>query len=124
MKLKKLTPEEERVIVNKGTEEPGSGKYEMFFENGTYHCKRCGAPLFSSKAKFDAGCGWSSFDEELPGAVKHQPDADGMRTEILCQNCGAHLGHLFMNEGFTLKNARYCVNSISLNFKDKNGKEG
>ncbi len=117
MKFKKLTTEEEKVIVHKGTEEPFSGKYDIFFEDGTYYCKRCGSPLFSSKSKFDSGCGWPSFDEALPGAVKQQMDADGLRTEITCNNCGAHLGHVFVGEKLTPENTRYCVNSISLEFK-------
>jgi peptide methionine sulfoxide reductase msrA/msrB len=112
----KLTPEEERVIVQKGTEKPFSGKYYDFHEKGTFVCKRCGAALYSSNAKFDSGCGWPSFDEEIPGAVKRQTDADGTRTEIMCASCGAHLGHVFFGEGFTAKNTRHCVNSIAMNF--------
>jgi peptide methionine sulfoxide reductase msrA/msrB len=112
----KLTPEEEKVIVQKATEAPFSGKFYAFNEKGTYVCKRCGAALYHSSAKFDSGCGWPSFDEEIPQAVKRQVDADGRRTEILCANCGAHLGHVFFGEGFTAKGVRHCVNSISMNF--------
>lgn len=112
-----LTPAEDYVIIHKGTEYPFTGKYYDFWEEGTYHCKRCGAELFRSAAKFDAGCGWPSFDEEVPGSVRRQPDTDGRRTEIVCASCGAHLGHVFMGEGFTPKNTRHCVNSISLEFK-------
>jgi len=116
MDFKKLTPEEERVIVNKGTEPPYSGKYESFNEKGVYVCKRCNAALYNSSDKFDARCGWPSFDDEIKGATKQIPDADGMRTEIVCAKCGAHLGHVFLGEGFTAKNIRYCINSISLDF--------
>jgi peptide methionine sulfoxide reductase msrA/msrB len=113
---KRLTPEEEQVILHKGTELPFSGKYHALNEKGTYACKRCGSALYLSSAKFDSGCGWPSFDEELPGAVKSQVDPDGQRAEISCASCGAHLGHLFIGEGFTAKNTRHCVNSISMNF--------
>jgi peptide methionine sulfoxide reductase msrA/msrB len=112
----KLTPEEERVILYKGTEAPFTGRYTNFFEKGVYTCKRCGAELFESSDKFKSDCGWPSFDEQIPGAVKWQPDADGIRTEIICNNCGAHLGHVFLGEGYTPRNTRYCVNSISMDF--------
>ena len=116
MQFNHLTPEEERVIVQKGTEAPFTGKYEKFKETGTYVCKRCGTPLYRSTDKFDANCGWPAFDDEISGAVKRIPDDDGMRTEIECAACGAHLGHVFSGEGFTDKNTRHCVNSISLDF--------
>ena len=111
-----LTAEEKRVIVNKGTEIAFTGEYDEFFEPGTYVCKRCGAELYRSTDKFDSGCGWPSFDDEINGAVKRTPDPDGMRTEITCANCGAHLGHVFTGEGLTDKDTRHCVNSISLLF--------
>lgn len=111
-----LTPEERRVIIEKGTEMPFTGKFYLNKEAGTYLCRQCDAPLFNSTDKFESGTGWPSFDDAVPGAVKQIPDADGRRTEIVCAKCGGHLGHLFFNEGFTGKNARYCVNSVSLTF--------
>lgn len=112
----KLTPEEERVIVNKGTEAPFSGRFDKFSEDGIYVCRRCGAALYRAEDKFDAGCGWPSFDAEIPGAVRRKTDADGRRTEIMCVNCGAHLGHVFTGEHMTSRDTRYCVNSISMDF--------
>jgi peptide methionine sulfoxide reductase msrA/msrB len=114
-----LTPEETRVIINKGTELPNIGEYTNNHEAGTYFCKQCNSALYESDSKFDSHCGWPSFDDEIEGAVTQVPDADGHRTEIICTNCKGHLGHIFKGEGFTEKNARHCVNSISMSFVSK-----
>ncbi|MES3017654.1 MAG: methionine-R-sulfoxide reductase [Bacteroidota bacterium] len=112
----KLTAEQEAVIVGKGTERPYSGEYVKDMGEGLYVCARCNEPLYTSKTKFDGHCGWPSFDGEIAGKVKRLPDPDGMRTEIQCVKCGAHLGHVFLGEGFTAKDTRHCVNSVSLKF--------
>lgn len=114
--MNQLTPEEENVIVNKGTERPFSGEYDNFFRSGIFVCRRCNLPLFSSKSKFNAGCGWPSFDESYPDSVMRIPDADGERIEIQCSNCKAHLGHVFIGENFTKTDTRHCVNSLSIRF--------
>jgi methionine-R-sulfoxide reductase len=114
-----LSDKERYIIEQKGTEAPFSGKYNDFYEDGVYHCKKCKEPLFKSKAKFNSKSGWPSFDDAIEGAVKELLDKDGYRTEIVCANCGAHLGHVFKGEGFTEKNIRHCVNSLSLEFVEE-----
>ncbi len=118
-KFNDLTQEERLVIINKQTEPPFSGEYDSFFEPGTYVCRRCNSPLYKSDSKFHSGCGWPSFDHEIKDAVKKIPDPDGKKVEIICNNCGGHLGHFFTGENFTEKNTRHCVNSISLKFVPK-----
>ncbi|MDE2026667.1 MAG: methionine-R-sulfoxide reductase [Patescibacteria group bacterium] len=120
MQYNKLTPQEKHVIEDRGTEYPFTGEYDNFYQEGTYICRRCNAQLFSSKTKFDAGCGWPSFDENFPNAVKRLLDPDGHRTEIQCANCGAHLGHVFEGEHLTDKDTRHCVNSLSIRFIPQN----
>ncbi|OGM31147.1 peptide-methionine (R)-S-oxide reductase [Candidatus Woesebacteria bacterium RIFCSPHIGHO2_01_FULL_44_21] len=122
MAFNKLTSEEKHVIENKGTERPYTGEYDDFYKEGIYICRRCNNPLFESKAKFDAACGWPAFDAHFKGAVKWLPDVDGQRTEIQCANCGAHLGHVFEGEKMTEKDTRHCVNSLSIKFIPKGQK--
>ena len=116
MAYNKLTEEEAYVILQKGTERPFSGALNENKEQGVYTCKQCNTPLFNSEDKFDSGTGWPSFDDDIQGAVKRISDADGRRVEIVCTNCGGHLGHVFEGERITPKSTRHCVNSLSLNF--------
>lgn len=116
MSFNPLTQEEKKVIEEKGTEAPFTGEYDDFYKEGTFICRKCNTPLFSSKSKFDAGCGWPSFDENYPNALKKVSDRDGMRTEIQCSHCRGHLGHVFMGEKLTEKDTRHCVNSLSIRF--------
>ena len=114
----RLSEEEKKIIVNKGTEPPFSGEYDNFFEKGVFVCRACSSPLYNSTSKFSSGCGWPSFDDEIDGAVKRIPDytLGRSRTEIICEKCNGHLGHVFIGENMTLKNTRHCVNSLSIRF--------
>lgn len=114
-----LNEQEARVILLKGTERPFTGEYNEFKGDGVFVCRQCEAPLYDTTAKFNSGCGWPSFDDDLNGNVKRVPDADGRRTEIVCSNCDGHLGHVFIGERFTEKNTRHCVNSLSIRFKSR-----
>src|SRR5262245_17672515 len=116
LKTASLPPEILNIVQNKGTEMPFSGEYDELEQSGSYLCRQCGLALFRSQTKFHSGCGWLSFDEEIAGAVSRSPDPDGQRVEVLCSRCGAHLGHVFEGEGFTSKNIRHCINSLSLDF--------
>lgn len=118
--MKKLTEQEKEVIINKETEAPFTGKYNNHFKKGTYFCKQCGSPLYKSSDKFQSNCGWPAFEDEISGAIKKITDSEGIKTEILCNNCNAHLGHIFTGENLSPKNTRHCVNSISLDFKEDN----
>jgi len=111
-----LSPKEKAVMIDKSTEPPFSGEYDDFYQEGVYYCRQCDAPLFDSKAKFDAGCGWPAFDASFKDAIIEIPDPDGNRVEIICGQCKGHLGHAFRGEGYTETDTRHCVNSLSMKF--------